>query len=115
MFDPGDHPRGQPAVQRRGGWLQELLAELCQSWPERWDEHVSPAIWTKRTLPDIPVPSNMTPFVLTFGRKPSAPLYSLVPLSEEAGQSGGLDNALKQRKQSLRGVRLAFGKRLAGE
>ena len=115
MFGPADHPRGQAAVQRRGGWLQELLAELCQSWPERWDEHVSPAIWTKRTLPDASYPSNMTPFELMFGRKPRTSLDSLVPLSEEAGQSGGLDNALKQRKQGLRGVRLAFEKRLAGE
>lgn len=36
------------------------MAELCKSWPERWDEHVSPAIWIKRTLPDLSLPSRLT-------------------------------------------------------
>ena len=37
VFGPADHPRSQGAVERLGGWLQELLAELCRSWPERWN------------------------------------------------------------------------------
>ena len=70
VFGPAYHPRGQGAVKMWGGWLQELLAELCRSWPDRWDEDVSPAIWIKRTLPDVSLPSNMTLFELMFGRKP---------------------------------------------
>ena len=42
VFGPVDHPRGQGVVERSGGWLQELLAGLCRSWPERWDEYASP-------------------------------------------------------------------------
>ena len=45
VFGPADHPQGQAGVERLESWLQELLAELCRSWPERWDEYVSPAIW----------------------------------------------------------------------
>ena len=108
---PADHPRGQGAVERLGGWLQELLAEICRSWPQRWDEHVSPAIWIKRTLPGVSVPSNMTLFELMFGRKPRTSLDSLMPLSEETRESGGLDNFVEPRKQNLHEVRLALGMR----
>lgn len=52
-FGPSDHPRGQGAVERLGGWLQEMLSELCKSWPDRWDEYVSPALWMKRCLPAV--------------------------------------------------------------
>ena len=92
VFGPADHPRGQGAVESLGGWLKELLAELCRSWPERWDEYVSPAIWIKRNLPDVSLPSNMTSFELLLGRKPRTSLDSFVPLSAETEQSGGLDN-----------------------
>ena len=104
VFGPADHPRGEGAVERLRGWLQELLAELCRSRPERWDEYVSPAIWIKRTSPDVSLPSNMTPFELLFGRKPRTSSDSLVPLSAETEQSGGLDNFVERRKQSLREV-----------
>ena len=110
VFGPADHPRGQRAVERLRGWLQEFLAELCRSWPERWDEYVLPTIWIKRTLPDVSLPSNMTPFELLFGRKPRTPLDSLVPLSAETEQSGGLDNFVERREQNLREVRLALEK-----
>lgn len=32
-FWPADHARGQGAVERLGGWLQEMLSELCKVWP----------------------------------------------------------------------------------
>ena len=50
-FGPADHPRGQGAVERLGGWLLDILSELCKPWPHRWDEYISPALWVKRTLP----------------------------------------------------------------
>lgn len=53
----------------------------------------------------------MTPFELLFGRKPRTSLDSLVPLSEETDQSGGLDNFVERRRQNLREVRLALEKR----
>ena len=34
-YGPADHPRGQGAVERLGGWLQEMLSELCKTWPDR--------------------------------------------------------------------------------
>lgn len=104
---PADHPRSQGAVERLGGWLQEMLAELCQSWPARWDEYVSPALWIKRTLADV---SNPSPFELLFGRKPRTSLDSLVPLTDEV-ENGGLDSFVERRKQNLREVRLYLEKR----
>ena len=40
---PANHPRGQGAVERMGSVLQQLLSELCQAWPERWDDYVAVA------------------------------------------------------------------------
>ena len=82
-FGPADHPRGQGAVERLGGWLQEMLSELCKAWPDRWDEYVSPALWMKRTLPDTSLPSNMSPFELLFGRPPRTSLHSCTPLRRD--------------------------------
>ena len=45
VLEPTNRPRGQGSVERLGSWLQDLLSELCRWWPERWDKHVSPAIW----------------------------------------------------------------------
>ena len=111
VFGPAPPPRGQEAVERVGSWFQELLAELCRSWPERWHKDVSPAIWIKRTFPDVSLPSSMTRFELLFGRKPRTSLDSVVPLSEETGQSGGLDNFVERRKQNLLEVHFALEKR----
>ena len=111
VFGAADHPRGQTSVEKPGGWLQELLPKLCRSWPDRWDEYVSPAMWIKRTLPDTSLSSTMTPFELLFGRKPRTSLDSLVPLTDEMDQERGLDNFVERRKQNLRDVRLALEKR----
>ena len=43
-YGPADHRRGQGAVERYGGSLHDVLAELCKQWPERWDEYVDPRI-----------------------------------------------------------------------
>ncbi|CAB1100402.1 unnamed protein product [Ectocarpus sp. CCAP 1310/34] len=111
VFGAADHPRGQGSVERLGGWLQELPAKLCRSWPDRWDGYVSPSIWIKRTLPDTALPSHMIPFKRLFDRKPRTTLDSLVPLTDETGTEGGLDNFVKRRKQNLREVRIALERR----
>ena len=90
-FGPADHSRGQSAVERFGGWLQEMLAELCRAWPDRWDEYVASACWIKYTLPDSSLPSQMAAFELLFGRKPRTSLDSLVPLLDDATQPGILE------------------------
>ena len=97
-FGPVDHSRGQGAVERFGGWLQEMLVELCRAWPGRRDEYVAPACWIKRTLPDSSLQSKMTAFKLLFGRKPRTSLDSLVPLLDAAAQPASLDNFVEQRK-----------------
>ena len=107
-FGPADHPRGQGAVERLGGWLLGLLSELSGNWPDRWDEYVSPAIWVKRTLPNLSLPTKMTPFEMLFGRPPRTSLDSLVPLDGETETASGLDNFVERRKQNLREVRLAL-------
>ena len=50
----------------------------------------------------------MTPFELLFGRKPRTSLESLIPLSAETEQSGGLKNFVERRKQNLREIRFAL-------
>ena len=42
-FGPADHSRGQGAVERFGGWLQEMLAELCRAWSDLRDKYVASA------------------------------------------------------------------------
>lgn len=110
-YGPADHPRGQGAVERLGGWLQEMLSELCKVWPDRWDEYVSPTLWMKRTLPDANLPSNMSPFELLFGRPPRTSLDTLVPLSGETENTRGLDNFVEQRRPNMLEVRRAMERR----
>ena len=112
-FGPADDSRGQGAVERFGGWLQEMLAELCKAWPDRWDEYVAPACWIKRTLPDSSLQSKMTACELLFGRKPRTSFDSLVPLLDGAAQATSLDNFVEQRKKNLLDVRKVLKQREA--
>ena len=34
-FGPADHPRGQRSVERTGAWTQDVLSEICKTWPKR--------------------------------------------------------------------------------
>ena len=86
-FGPADHSRSQGEVERFGGWLQEMLTELCRAWPDHWDEYVAPTCWIKHTL-DSSLPSKMTVFELLFGLKLRTFLDSLVPLLDNTTQSG---------------------------
>ena len=87
---PAEHPRGQGAVERLGGWIQDVLSELCVPWPERWDEYVSLACWIKRTMHDPTLPCNMSPFEILFGRKPRTSLDTLVPQKDDSRGSRGV-------------------------
>lgn len=71
---------------------------------------MSPAIWIKRTLPDLSLPTKMTPFEMLFGRPPRTSLDSLVPLEGEPETATGLNNFVERRKQNMREVRLALEK-----
>ena len=52
-YGPTEHPRAQGAVERLGGWIHEILVELCKSCPRRRDEYVQPTLWLHRTTPDL--------------------------------------------------------------
>lgn len=67
-YGPANHPGAQGAVERMGGWLQEVMSELRKSWPRIWDRYVLPACWIQRVTPDPSLPSSPTPFRLLFGR-----------------------------------------------
>ena len=104
---PADHPRSQGAVERMGGWLQEVLAELCKSWPARWDEYVRAACWIQRTTPDPCLPSGGTPFRILFGRDARTNLDALTPTLDGDGFRTGLDNFVAEKQQTfleLRGI-----------
>eukprot|EP00752_Nemacystus_decipiens_P016023 g14325.t1 len=78
-FGPANHPRGQGTVERMGAVLQQLLSELCQAWPQRWDEYVAISTWAHRMQPDESLPGHVSPYQMLFGRLPRTPLDQLSP------------------------------------
>ena len=109
-FGPADHPRGQGSVERAGTWMQDVLSEICKTWPTRWDKYVGPACWIKRTMPDSSLPSAMTPFQLLFGRSPRTTLDVLVPQMDDTETTGGLTNFVENRRHNMREVAEALKK-----
>lgn len=65
---PVFHARSQGAVERSGGWLHDILVELCTSWPMRRDKYVDPTLYILCTTPDTSLPTHSTLFDLFFGR-----------------------------------------------
>lgn len=59
--------------------MQEVLSELCVSWPELLGKHTSAATWITRTLIGSNLPEQISPFEILFGRRPRIPLDILVP------------------------------------
>ena len=99
------HPRGQGAVERAGGWLKEVLSELCKAWPDRWDHYVEVACWIKRTTPDTTLPTGVSPFEVLFGRQPRTQLDAISP-QVDGGTSGmELVNFVEERKKRFKEVR----------
>ena len=80
---PADHSRSQEIVERMGGWLHEVMAELCKSWPGQWDEYIGAACWIQRTTPNPRLPSSGTPFRILFGRDARSNLDALTPALDD--------------------------------
>ena len=95
---PADHPRSQGTVERRGGWINELMAELCKGWPGRRDESVVAACWTQRTTPDTRLPSGGTPFRILFGCDARMSLDALTPVLDGDSFRTGLDTFVAERQ-----------------
>jgi len=110
-YGPSNHPRAQGAVERVGGWLQEVLSELCKSWPRIWDRYVLPACWIQRVTPDPSLPSSPTPFRLLFGRDARTQLDSITPVVDGVEYKGGLDAFVADKQQAFREVRKALEER----
>lgn len=91
---PADHLRGQGLLERYGGWLHDVLVELCKQWSERWDKYVDPAVWINRTTPDPPLPASPTQFNMHFGREPCTQLDIVSPEAE----SPPLNNMMDQQR-----------------
>lgn len=45
-----NHPRGQGTAERTGGWLKEVLPELCKAWPDRLDDYVEANVGSSALL-----------------------------------------------------------------
>ena len=101
-YGPANHPRAQGAIERVGGWLQEVLSELCKSWPRIWDRYVLPACWIQRVTPDPSQPSSPTPFRLLFGRDTRIQLDSITPVVDGVEYQGGLDAFVADQQQASR-------------
>ena len=101
-FGPVDHARAQGAVKRLGGWIHEALAELCKSWPKRWDEYVQPALWLQRTTPFPRLPGCPA----LFKRNVRSQIDALTPEVDGSDfvQHGGLHNFVADRKEAWREV-----------
>ena len=98
-------------VERMGGWLHEVLAELCKSWPTRWDEYVRAACWIQRTTPGPCFPSGGTPFMIKFGRDAGTNLDALTPALDGEGFRTGLDSFVAEKHQTLLELRRILNKR----
>ena len=90
--------------------MQDVLSEICKTWPTRSDEYVAPACWIKRTMPDPSLSSAMTPFHLLFGRSPRTTLDVLVPQMDDTETTGGLTNFIENVRHNMREVAEALKK-----
>ena len=112
-YVPADFSRSHGTAERMGGWFQETISILCQSWPLRWDQYVLPACWIQRVTPDPSLPGNPTPFSLLFGREPHTQLDAITRNIDGTEFQGGLDTFVAERQQSFVEVREALKQRQA--
>ena len=104
-YGPTDHPRAQGTVERLGGWLQGVLAELCSKWSSRWDSFVQPALWLHRTTPDPRLPGSPTPFRLLFGRNVRTQIEAVSPeLDGSDLMDTGLHSLIANKQEDWRQV-----------
>ena len=90
--------------------MQDVLSELCEAWPTRWNEYVAAARWIKGTMPDPALPSAMTPFQLLFDRSPRTTLDMLIPQMDDTEATGGLSSFIKNSRHNMRKVAEALRK-----
>lgn len=102
QYRPADHPRVQGSAERLGGWKQDILTELSAAWSKRWDEHVAPVCWIKRTSTLTSSTGYMLPLELRFGRKSQGTILdTLVPHMNDTKLSGVfIDASIEQRQQT---------------
>eukprot|EP00752_Nemacystus_decipiens_P012408 g10995.t1 len=98
-FGPTNHPRGQGTVERMGAVLQQLLSELCQAWPQRWDEYVAIATWAHGMQPDESLPGHVSPYQMLFGRPPRTPLDRLSPSLDNSGSAFGFESTVEETRR----------------
>ena len=104
-YGPADHSCAQGTVERLGGWLHDVLGELCKTWPRRWDEYVQPALWIHRTTPDLRLPGKPTAFRLFFGRDTSTQLDATHPEIDGGDFRGGMHSYEADKCQAYKEVR----------
>lgn len=107
-FGPANHPRAQGAVERLGGWLQDILSYLCGAWPQRWCQYVPVATSIHRVTPDPSLPGGITPFKMLFGRNPRTPLDDIAPDLDRPAFGEGLERTVADRKQMFNEVQRAL-------
>ena len=91
--------------------LSQLLSELCQAWPERWDEYVSVATWAHRMQPDESLPGRLSPYQMLLGRSPRTPLDQLAPSLDNSGAALNLEATVEETRRRYIEVHKALQKR----
>ena len=98
---PADHPRSQGAVERMGGWLHEIMVELCKGLPGTRDEYVEGAYWVQQTTLDPGLPSGGTAFRVLFGPNARSDLDALTPALDGDAFRTGLDTFKAENHQTF--------------
>lgn len=115
-FGPANHPRAQGAVERLGGWLHEVLAQLCAAWPRRWDVYVPVATWIHRITPDVTLKGGASPYRILFGREPRSHIDDLAQaLDGSSFRSQGLERSVAESQQTVREVQQILAQRQAAK
>ena len=98
-YGPANHSRAQGAVERLGGWLHEVLAQLCISWPRRWDDFVPVATWIHRVTPDESLPGGASPYRILFGREPRSHIDAMTQALDGDSFGQGLERTVTDQQR----------------
>ena len=103
-FSRADYAGDQGSIERARTWMQDVLSEICKTWPTRCDDYVAPACWIKRTIPDPSFPFTMTPFQLICRRSLRTKLDTFVPQMDGTETPVDLTNVIGNRRHNTRVV-----------
>lgn len=103
-YGPANHIRARGAGGRLGGWLYEVLAELCTAWPLRWDEYVVVPIWIHLVEPDESARGNVSPYRVLLSRDPRTSLEDLASKFNNCVFGQGFERAVEERTQQTREI-----------